>query len=193
MSKVDRIELHHVDVPLDEPFHPSWIPGYPQTSVRFTLIRVRTDDGLEGISAGTAFSREREGLGDLLGGFLLGVDADDIDRVRKRLREASYLGWRNWWIEAAFRDLKGQMEDKPVYKLLQENEETVTKAPVYASSGEVRPFEERQPWLEYPYEPPGCSPKGRWACRPRAKASATRGTGNDTKSGCRRPPEPRSG
>lgn len=121
------------------------------------------------------------------------TEGQEGDDPTTRPHAASCLGWRNWWIEAAFRDLKGQMEDKPVYKLLQENEETVTKAPVYASSGEVRPFEERQPWLEYPYEPPGCSPKGRWACRPRAKASATRGTGNDTKSGCRRPPEPRSG
>ncbi len=148
MSKVDRIELHHVDVPLDEPFHPSWIPGYPQTSVRFTLIRVRTDDGLEGISAGTAFSREREGLGDLLGGFLLGVDADDIDRVRKRLREASYLGWRNWWLECAFWDLKGKREGKPVYKLLQEEERTVEQVPIYASSGEIRDIAGRRPYLD---------------------------------------------
>ena len=148
MSKVERIELYHVDSPLDEPFWPSWIPGYPQTHVRFTLIRLRTDDGLEGVDAGTAFSRERAGLGDLLGGFLLGVDAEDLDTVRKRLREASYLGWRNWWIEAAFWDLKGKMTGKPVYKLLQQTEETVTRAPVYASSGELRDIAARRPYLD---------------------------------------------
>ncbi len=148
MSRIERIELYHVDSPLDEPFWPSWIPGYPQTHVRFTLIRLRTDDGLEGVAAGTAFSRERAGLGDLLGGFLLGVDAEDMDTVRKRLREASYLGWRNWWIEAAFWDLKGKIAGKPVYKLLQQDEETVTRAKVYASSGEIRDIAARRPYLD---------------------------------------------
>ena len=148
MSKVERIELFHLDVPLDKPLYPSWIPGYPQTHIRTTLIRVTTDGGLTGISAGAAFSREREGLGDLLGGFLIGVDAEDITTVRKRLREASYLGWRNWWIEGAFWDLKGKMKLKPVYKLLQEKEETVERVNVYASSGEVRSFEERRPYLD---------------------------------------------
>ena len=150
MSKVERIELFHVDVPLKEPFWPSWIPGYPQTHVRSTLIKLTTDDGVEGIAAGNAFSREREGLGDLLGGFLIGVEATDIVTVRKRLREASYLGWRNWWLEAAFYDLQGKIEGKPVYKLLQHegHDETVTKVPVYASTGELRTIDRRRPYLD---------------------------------------------
>ena len=148
MSKIERIELYHVEVPMDEPFYPSWIPGYPITHNRFTLVRLYTDDGLEGLSAGMAFSTERKGLGDLLGGFLIGVPADDIETVRMRLREASYLGWRNWWLEAAFFDLIGKMKGKPVYKLLQEKEATVAKAPVYASSGTVMPIEKRKPYLD---------------------------------------------
>ena len=43
--KIDRIELYHVAIPLPETFYPSWIPGYPQTVNRFTLLRVTTDDG----------------------------------------------------------------------------------------------------------------------------------------------------
>jgi L-alanine-DL-glutamate epimerase-like enolase superfamily enzyme len=148
MSRIDRIELFHVEVPLPAPFFPSWIPGYPQTHNRFTLARLFTDDGLVGHAAGNAFSTERKGLGDLLGGFLLGVAADDIATVRQRLREASYLGWRNWWLEAAFWDLKGQVEGRPVYRMLQERDERVERAPVYASSGEVRSIEGRRPWLD---------------------------------------------
>jgi len=148
MSKVERIELYHVNVPLEKPFWPSWIPGYPQTHNRFTLCRIFTDDGLEGVAAGTAFAKERQGLGDLLGGYLIGVGAADLATVRQRLREASYLGWRNWWLENAFWDLLGKMEGKPVYKLLQETEETVTRAPVYASSGELRTMDERRPYLD---------------------------------------------
>jgi hypothetical protein len=30
MTKIERVELFHVAVPLPRPFYPSWIPGYPQ-------------------------------------------------------------------------------------------------------------------------------------------------------------------
>lgn len=148
MSRIERIELFHVEVPLTKPVWPSWIPGYPQTHARSTLLRLTTDDGLTGVSAGMAFSREREGLGDLLGGFLMGIDADDIDTVRQRLREATYLGWRNWWIEAAFWDLRGKLRGLPVYRLLQHRDEVVERVPVYASSAEVRPWRDRRAWVD---------------------------------------------
>ena len=55
--KIERIELFHVAIPLPEPFYPAWIPGYPQTVNRFTLMRLTTDDGLQGLAAGVAFER----------------------------------------------------------------------------------------------------------------------------------------
>jgi L-alanine-DL-glutamate epimerase-like enolase superfamily enzyme len=84
---IDRIELFHVTIPLAKPFHPAWIPGYPQTANRFTLARLTTDDGLKGLAAGLAFEREREGLGSLLGPYLIGLDPTDIDTGRQRIRE----------------------------------------------------------------------------------------------------------
>ena len=143
MERVERIELYHVSIPLPKPFYPSWIPGYPQTHNRCTLLRLTTSGGLEGIAAGMAFERERQGLGSLLGPYLLGIDAEDIATVNQRLREASYLGWRNAWIEAAFWDIKAKVQGKPLYRLLQEAEETVTEVPVYCSTGEVRPAFQR--------------------------------------------------
>jgi D-galactarolactone cycloisomerase len=139
--KVDRIELFHVAIPLPKPFYPAWIPGYPQTVNRFTLLRLTTDDGVQGLAAGVAFEREREGLGGLLGPYLIGLDPTDIDTGRQRIREASYLGWRNFWIEAAFWDIKGQVEGKPVWALLGGTEPG--RADVYASTGEVHPPEQR--------------------------------------------------
>jgi L-alanine-DL-glutamate epimerase-like enolase superfamily enzyme len=148
MSKVERIELYHVDIPLKDPFYPSWIPGYPQTHNRFTLIKLFSSDGAVGYGAGNAFSRERQGLGDLLGGFLLGIEVGDIETVRMRLREASYLGWRNWWIEAAFWDLWAKEKNLPAYKLMADSDISVTEAKIYASTGEVRSFEKRKPYLD---------------------------------------------
>ncbi|MBI2394773.1 MAG: mandelate racemase/muconate lactonizing enzyme family protein [Deltaproteobacteria bacterium] len=135
MSKVARVELWHVEVPLPATFHPSWIPGFPQNENRFTLVRVVTDDGVEGFSAGPAMGHERAGLGDLLGPYLVGADATNIDVVQQRLREMGYLGWRNWWIEPAFWDIRGKLANKPVYELLGGRAQPV---PLYASSGEVR-------------------------------------------------------
>jgi L-alanine-DL-glutamate epimerase-like enolase superfamily enzyme len=145
---VARIELFHVAIPLPAPFYPAWIPGMPQTENRFTLIRVTTDDGVVGHSAGPAIASERAGLGDLLGPYLLGEDAGDIGLIQQRLREISYLGWRNWWIEPAFWDIKGKVEGKPVYELLGGQPVPVR---LYASTGEVMAPEERIEEVEARY------------------------------------------
>lgn len=135
--KVDRIELFHVAIPLPKPFYPAWIPGYPQTVNRFNLVRVTTDEGVQGVAAGVAFEQEREGLGSLLGPYLIGLDPVDIPTVRQRIREASFLGWRNYWLEAVFWDIKGKVEGKPVWALLGGKEGG--RVNVYASTGEVHP------------------------------------------------------
>ncbi len=139
-SPVARVELFHVAIPLPATFRPAWIPGMPANENRFTLVRVTTDDGVEGYSAGPAIGRERAGLGDVLGPYLLGEDATDITLIQQRLREISYLGWRNWWIEPAFWDIKGKIEGKPVCELLGGAPCTVR---LYASTGEVKVPEAR--------------------------------------------------
>jgi len=149
MSKIARIELFHVSVPLPAPFYPSWIPGLPQTGNHFTLIKVITDDGVEGFSAGAAMGRERSGLGELLGPYLIGEDATDIALIQQRMREVSYLGWRNYWIEPAFWDIKGKMEGKPVYELLGGKPGPIR---LYASTGEIKTVEERIEEAEARYE-----------------------------------------
>lgn len=138
--KISLIELYHVSVPLRETFWPTWIPGYPQTHNRFTLIRLATDDGVEGWSAGAAMGRERQGLGDLLGGYLMGADPGDIDRVQDLLKQAGFLGWRNFWIEPACWDIMGKAAGKPVYELLGGRARPI---PVYCSTGEMRQPQQR--------------------------------------------------
>lgn len=134
--RITQIDLWHVVVPLKGAFYPSWIPGFPQTENRFTLIRLRTASGLEGWSAGAAIGREREGLGSLLGPYLSGERADDIASIRQRLREMSYLGSRMGWIEPACWDIVGKALGKPVYELL--GGETGGTVKLYASTGQIR-------------------------------------------------------
>ena len=134
------MELWHFSAPLPATFRPSWIPGFPQNENRCTLLRVVTEDGVEGWSAGPSIGKERAGLGDILGPYFLGEDATDIDLVQQRLREVNYLGWRNWWVEPAFWDIKGKIADQPLYKLLGGSPARVD---VYASTGEIRSPEQR--------------------------------------------------
>jgi len=138
--KIAAIELYHVSIPLRETFWPTWIPGYPQTHNRFTLIKLITDDGIEGYAAGSAMGKEREGLGDLLGGYLLGADPCDITRVQDLLKQAGYLGWRNFWIEPACWDILGKAQGKPVYELLGGAPRPIE---VYCSTGEMHEPERR--------------------------------------------------
>jgi D-galactarolactone cycloisomerase len=132
--RIERIDLWHVETPLPVPFHPAWIPGFLQTSNRFTLIRLRTASGLEGWSAAPAMGREREGLGELLGPYLLGERADDLPAIQQRIREMTYLGWRSGWIEPACWDLIGKASGTPVYALLGAAAGSVQ---LYASTGEI--------------------------------------------------------
>jgi L-alanine-DL-glutamate epimerase-like enolase superfamily enzyme len=138
--KIKAIELYHVSVPLDVTFWPTWIPGYPQTHNRFTLIKIVTDDGITGYSAGAAMGKERQGLGDLLGGYLIGADPTDIDRIQSLLKQAGFLGWRNFWIEPACWDIMGKKQGKPVYELLGGKARPID---VYLSTGEMHEPEKR--------------------------------------------------
>lgn len=134
MAVIDRIELYFVAAPLPAPFAPAWIPGSSRTSISFYLIRLTTDDGIEGFSAFPGVGRERAGIGDALAHFFLGKDATDIDRVQEMLRIPAYGGLRNFWVEPAFWDIKGKLAGKPVCELLGGKRQELD---LYASSGET--------------------------------------------------------
>lgn len=137
--RIERIELYHVRIPLPEVFYPAWIPGFPQMHNSFTFLRIITSDGIEGYTAGASMGREREGLGHLIGPYFIGMDPMDIEAVQQRLREMSYLGWRNYWIEPAFWDILAKDRGLPLFKLLGGREGKVN---LYASFGEVMGPEE---------------------------------------------------
>ncbi len=149
MSKIKCIEMYHVRIPLDKPFYPSWIPGYPSIDNRFDLVRIITDSGVEGFSAGPAIASERKGLGYLIAPYLIDLDATDMNLIQQRLREVSYLGVRANWMEPAFWDIKGKLENKPVFELLGGKAEPVA---LYASTGEVKSPEARVEEVQQRYE-----------------------------------------
>lgn len=126
--KIDRIDLYYVKLPLEEKkpgfftqpryFSPSWIPGFRQSEMRFYLLKLGTDAGLEGYAAVPAMGLERKGLGSILGNYLMGINPLDIRLVNQRIQEFSYIGMRNGWIDAAFWDLIGKARGEPLWKIL---------------------------------------------------------------------------
>jgi len=126
--KIDRIELYYVKIPLEEKkpgffaqpayFNPSWIPGFRQSEVRFYLLKLGTDAGLEGVAATVGMGTERQGLGPMLGNYLLGLNPLDIRLMNQRIQEFSYIGMRNGWIDGAIWDIIGKSRQEPLWKVL---------------------------------------------------------------------------
>ncbi len=126
--KIDRIELYYVKIPLEEKkpgffaqpayFQPSWIPGFRQSEVRFYLLKLGTDTGLEGVAATVGMGTERNGLGPMLGNYLMGLNPLDIGLMNQRIQEFSYIGMRNGWIDGAIWDIIGKSRNEPLWKVL---------------------------------------------------------------------------
>ena len=126
--KIDRIELYYVKIPLEQSkpgffaqpayFNPSWIPGFRQSEVRFYLLKLGTDTGLEGVAATVGMGSERNGLGPMLGNYLMGLNPLDIHLMNQRIQEFSYIGMRNGWIDGAIWDLIGKSRQEPLWKVL---------------------------------------------------------------------------
>ena len=125
--KINRIELYRVKLPLSHrrpgffsvhsSFSPSWIPGFRQSEVRFYLLKLCSDTGHEGFSAMPCMGTERDGMGSLLGNYLLGMNPLDTALMNQRIQEMAYIGMRNGWIEIAFWDLIGKIQGKPIWEL----------------------------------------------------------------------------
>ncbi len=133
--KIEHIELYHVEIPLDEPFHPSWIPGYPQSNNEFTFVRIITDDGVVGESAGMTFGRAHGGYGNVVAPFIIGRDPFDIEGLLNLMDAASLIGMRIAWLEPALWDIIGKSCGQPVYRLLGGGDGKIRS---YCSTGELR-------------------------------------------------------
>ena len=126
--KIDCIELYYVKVPLEEKrpgffgnpafFTPSWIPGFRQSEMRCYVLKLGTDSGHEGYAAMAAMGMERQGLGSVMGNYLMGINPMDIRLVNQRIQEFSYIGMRNSWIDGAFWDIIGKVKGEPIWKIL---------------------------------------------------------------------------
>lgn len=129
MSKITAIEISHHRLPLDPPFKASW-DGRPRHHFDATIVRVRDDEGREGIGSGDLM-RGFEGHEDLF----IGHDPRQIERHYEVLSHINFHFGRCWPLDLALWDLAGKVTGEPVWRMLGGRADRVR---LYASSGVLR-------------------------------------------------------
>jgi D-galactarolactone cycloisomerase len=142
--QITGVAQHHLTHDLDGSFEPTWVPGYPQGSHECELFVVKTDEGIAGITASPSIPGGFD-YGDTLRLLLLGEDPHDVVRIRRKLASLDLLGPRPWHVEIALWDIIGKDAGKPVYELLGGTNHEI---PAYASTGEIKPADERIEYIE---------------------------------------------
>jgi L-alanine-DL-glutamate epimerase-like enolase superfamily enzyme len=121
--KINKVEIIPIDIPQHTPFR---VSSGGSTTSNFIILKILTDEGLEGIGSSKSFggmnpSRESAMLimKDIASGILLGQDPLNTDLL---LRQVEAKVFENWPILAHFDyalyDLKGKILNVPVYQLL---------------------------------------------------------------------------
>lgn len=139
--KIASITAEYVRSPLGTEFRPTWNTGVVQDAIAVVLVRVTTDDGLEGIGAGPCSGPASAQLvEDNFSRLLVGQDPLRIEEIARLTRPvANEYAWP-WSVEMALWDLLGKATGQPVWKLLGGYH---TDLPAYASLGERRDAETR--------------------------------------------------
>lgn len=137
--QITGVDQYHLEHQAEGSFEPTWIPGYPQGTHEVELFAIRTDTGHTGYGAMPSFAGGMD-FSDPLSYFLLGEDPHDVEGVLRKLDSINLVGPRPWGVEIAMWDLIGKDAGKPIYELLGGS---ASEIPVYASTGEVMPADER--------------------------------------------------
>jgi L-alanine-DL-glutamate epimerase-like enolase superfamily enzyme len=117
--KITDIQANLVEIPLPKEHHYAWVPGSAVRSVKFTLIKIFTDEGITGFGAShVCFGEEvMHGVHNLIKPYLIGKDPSATERHIETLYSAHYLGPVPWLVDQALWDIVGKAAGQPIYKL----------------------------------------------------------------------------
>lgn len=136
MTRITHVEATHLRFEYDmaKTFK---TPAGPVHARFMSLIRVRTDDGLEGVGSAYAHPGVVQASTDHIGPFLMGLDPRDTERLQDRMKTVSAWYGRKGGATAAISgldtalwDLRGKREGQPIWRLLGGESGS---APAYAS------------------------------------------------------------
>ncbi|WP_246984811.1 mandelate racemase/muconate lactonizing enzyme family protein [Halorientalis marina] len=142
--QITGVNQYNLEHGVEGSFQPTWIPGYPQGTHEVALFEIETDAGISGYGAMPSFAGGLD-FEDPLSIFLLGEDPHDVEGILGKLDSINLVGPRPWGVEIALWDIIGKDAGKPIYELLGGSKAEI---PVYASTGEVQPADERIEYVE---------------------------------------------
>ncbi len=142
--QITGVTQYHLEHHLEEPFYPTWIPGYPQSTHELELFAVETDEDITGYAASPSFGGGLD-YETPLEIFLVGEDPHNVEGILRKLDTINLVGPRPWHLEMALWDIIGKDAGKPVYELFGAEAGDV---PVYASTGEVMDADARIEYVE---------------------------------------------
>lgn len=133
--KIAKLSVSLLSYPLPVALHPSWAPGRMFTTTSCSLIRIETDEGIEGIGAGPEVGLAGVyTIADLVAPYLIGKDPFAVEQISPILRHAARDGSYPWGVEMALWDIIGKACGQPAYRLWGGYRATL---PVYASLAEL--------------------------------------------------------
>lgn len=139
--KIVDVKLQLAEIPLEEPFHSTWNPANPETTLFVSLVEVITDDGIHGYGAACDSSQLLAGIWEShIRPLLIGKDISEVEAINTGLVNASLYAFRPWCVEVAVWDALGKYAKLPIYKMLGGAKSRVL---AYASTGELKSPEER--------------------------------------------------
>jgi D-galactarolactone cycloisomerase len=138
---IRKVEAIHVAIPSTFEKSPSGGPSATWPTVDTLLIRIETDDGIEGWGEAFGFMScaiTRCAIDALIAPLCIGKDARDIPKLMGELFRKLHLYGRSGpvfyglsGIDIALWDIAGKVAQKPIYQLL--SNANVTELPSYAS------------------------------------------------------------
>jgi L-alanine-DL-glutamate epimerase-like enolase superfamily enzyme len=122
--KINQVDILPLDIPYKMPFRVSYGAVVPGT---FIILRIHTDEGLEGVGNSTGFApglgQTRESamalMKEVASAVLIGKDPLNTDQLLNQVE--GVLGDNTWlltYFDYALYDLKGKILNAPVYQLL---------------------------------------------------------------------------
>ena len=133
--KIIDVKANNLTIPYPREVRPAWQPGLVVTSYNFTLVRILTDEGIQGVG-GTPGHGAKTVL-DQVKPYLVGEDPFATERLARIYRN---VGNGIWCIDTALWDIIGKAAGLPLYKLWGNYHEKVR---AYASAVEVGTPEDR--------------------------------------------------
>ena len=115
--KITDVVASLVEIPAERDIEYAWVPGARSRSIKFSLVRVYTDEGIVGIGASGNGVDTMVTIRSRIAPFLIGMDPTNLARLNEIVSVAGIFGSVPWLVSQAVCDIVGKAANQPLYKL----------------------------------------------------------------------------